>query len=124
MKFTIPEIDEAKGGTMEVEGELVASAVGVFHTLQVISCGEYDAYTVVVTSFNDYTQQFTIPSYGVAKVLVKLTLFTMYADKPPEFLQGACEAARQRGLDAGKVFSDFHEQSKSIMEQLQEVSAE
>ena len=49
----------------------------------------------------------------------KLTLFTMYADKPPEFLQGACEAARQRGLDAGKVFSDFHEQSKSIMEQLQ-----
>ncbi len=124
MKFTIPEIDEAKGGTMEVEGELVASAVGVYHTLQVISCGEDDAYTVVVTNFNDYVQQFTMPSYNVRKVLVKLTLFTMYTDKPPEFLQEACEAARQVGLDSQRVFSDFHDQVKSIMAQLQEVIAE
>jgi hypothetical protein len=123
MKFTIPEIDEAKGGTMEVEGELVASAVGTYHTLQVISCGEDDAYTVVVISFNDYTQQFTMPHYNVRKVLTKLTLWSIYVDKPPQFLKEACEAARLRGLDAQSVFLDFHEQMKSLMAQLQEVSA-
>lgn len=36
MKFTIPEIDEAKGGTMEVEGELVAML-----SASIIRCKSY-----------------------------------------------------------------------------------